>query len=150
MRFYILALAVALIDQFLKYLVHRLMYVGQSVPLLGVLKLTYVQNTGAAFSLFTGFLQYLIAIGVVVVLMVIYFHHKLPTRSYYIQTALIFILGGSLGNLADRISRAYVIDYIDLGFWPVFNFADIMINLGVLIIIFDLFRGKKKDVSGSV
>jgi signal peptidase II len=144
MRFYILALAVALVDQSLKYLVQKLMYAGQSIPLFGVLKLTYVRNTGAAFSLFTGFLQYLIAIGVVVVLMVIYFHHKLPARSNYLQAALIFILGGSLGNLVDRITRGFVIDYIDIGFWPVFNFADIMINLGVLLIIINLFSKEKK------
>lgn len=150
MRFYIFALAIALIDQSLKYLVHKLLYTGQSISLLGMIKLTYVQNTGAAFSLFTGFLQYLIAIGAVVVLLVIYFHHKLSTQSSYIQSALVFILGGSLGNLADRIIRGYVIDYIDIGFWPVFNFADIMINLGVLIIVLDLFRGKKNNVSGSV
>lgn len=144
MRFYIFALAVALIDQTFKYLVHKTMYIGQSIPLLDGIKLTYVRNVGAAFSLFTGFLQYLIAIGVVVVLMVIYFHHKLPSHSNYIQSALIFILGGSLGNLADRIVRGYVIDYIDLGFWPVFNFADIMINLGVLLIIINLFTEEKR------
>ena len=151
MFFYILALAILIIDQFLKFLVHQSMSLGQSIPLLdGILKLTYVRNTGAAFSLFVGFSPYLLVIGLIVALAVIYFHYKIPARNYYLQTGLAFILGGSLGNLVDRIFRSYVIDYLDITVWPVFNFADIMINAGVILIAFKLFAERKKDVSDSV
>ena len=151
MFFYILALAILIIDQFLKFLVHHSMSLGQSIPLLdGMLKLTYVRNTGAAFSLFIGFSPYLSLIGLMVILAVIYFHYKIPVRNYYLQTGLAFMLGGSLGNLVDRIFRSYVIDYLDITIWPVFNFADIMINVGVILIVFKLFAREKKGVSGSV
>ncbi|KPJ68452.1 hypothetical protein AMJ44_06460 [candidate division WOR-1 bacterium DG_54_3] len=151
MFFYVLALAILIIDQVLKSLVHQSMSLGQSIPLLdGIIKLTYVRNTGAAFSLFVGFSPYLLVIGVIVALAVIYFHYKIPARNYYLQTGLAFILGGSLGNLVDRIFRSYVIDYLDVTVWPVFNFADIMINAGVILIAFKLFAERKKDVSDSV
>jgi len=150
MLFYLLSLAILVIDQFLKYLVHKFMYLGQSITLLNGIKLTYVRNTGAAFSLFTGFSSYLSIIGIIVVLAVIYFHHKLPAKKYYWQTALAFVLGGSLGNLVDRIFRSYVIDYIDLSVWPVFNLADIMINLGIFLIIVQMIKGEKKHASDSI
>ncbi|NQT29035.1 MAG: signal peptidase II [Candidatus Saganbacteria bacterium] len=144
MFFYPLALAIILIDQALKYFVEKSMYLGQSIPLIhGLLKLTYVRNTGAAFSLFSGFSPLLVVIGVVVVAVVIYFHYRVPKDNYMLQVGLAFILGGSLGNIIDRIFRSYVIDYIDFGFWPVFNFADMMINLGVLLVVICVLKGER-------
>ncbi|PIS31811.1 signal peptidase II [Candidatus Saganbacteria bacterium CG08_land_8_20_14_0_20_45_16] len=147
MLFYLLALVILVFDQIFKYLVYHLMYFGQSVPLYSnFLKLTYVRNTGAAFSLFVGFSSYLIVVGVIVVLAVIYFHHRLSPRNYWMQVALAFVLGGSLGNLLDRIFRFYVIDYIDITIWPVFNFADIIINVGVIMIVLKLFEKEASEV----
>ena len=66
----------------------------------------------------------------------------------YLTIALAFILGGSLSNLYDRVVRGYVIDYVDFRIWPVFNLADLMINLGVIIIFVKLILGSKgKHVS---
>jgi signal peptidase II len=59
-----------------------------------------------------------------------------------------FILGGSIGNLTDRVIHGYVIDYIDFIVWPVFNLADIMINLGVGLIAQQIFT--QKDVSNTI
>jgi len=150
MLFYAIAFVILVIDQFIKYLVHQTMQLGQTIPLCGMLKLTYVRNTGAAFSLFIGFSPYLAAAGVIVILAVICFHYRLPANRYDLQASLAFILGGSLGNLLDRIFRSYVIDYLDITIWPVFNFADIMINIGVILIIFKLCSEKEKDVSHPV
>lgn len=151
MIFYLVSLIILVIDQLFKHLVHGSMRLGQSIPLLDdALKLTYVRNTGAAFSLFVGFSPYLVVAGLLVVAAVIYFHYKIPKRNIYLQAGLAFVLGGSLGNLADRIFRSYVIDYIDIIIWPVFNFADIMINVGVILIAFKLFEQEKKDAPRSV
>ena len=147
MIFYLLALVMLVFDQIFKYLVHKLMYFGQSIPVYSsFVKLTYVRNTGAAFSLFVGFSSYLIVIGIAVVIAVIYFHHRLSSKNYWMQTALAFVLGGSLGNLLDRIFRSYVIDYIDITVWPVFNFADIMINVGVIMIAMKLFEKEAEEI----
>ncbi len=150
MLFYAIASMVVVIDQLIKYVVHQTMQLGQTIPLCGILKLTYVRNTGAAFSLFIGFSPYLAVVGVIVVLAVICFHYRLPAKRYDLQSGLAFILGGSLGNLIDRVFRSYVIDYLDITIWPVFNFADIMINAGVILIIFRLCSERKKDVSDPV
>lgn len=145
MFFYLNALVVLALDQFLKHLVHKFMYFGQSVPLVNdFIRLTYVRNTGAAFSLFVGFSPYLAAIGAAVAVGVIYSHFKVPANNYFLQTGLSFLLGGSIGNLVDRLTRSYVIDYIDITIWPVFNFADVMINLGVLFITLNYLRGPDK------
>jgi len=150
MLFYVLALVVLVIDQVIKYFIHSSMYLGQSIPLLnGFVQLTYVRNTGAAFSLFLGFSPYLIVVGIAAVAAIIYFHFRSAKKDYYLQTALAFILGGSLGNLLDRILRSYVVDYIDFKFFPVFNLADIMINIGVLLIIIRLIK-EEQDVSDLV
>ena len=150
MLFYVLALVILAIDQIIKYFIHSSMYLGQSIPLLdGIVQLTYVRNTGAAFSLFLGFSPYLIVVGVAAVAAIFYFHFRSSKKDYYLQTALAFILGGSLGNLVDRIVRSYVVDYVDFKFFPVFNFADVMINIGVLLIIIRLIK-EEQDVSDLV
>jgi signal peptidase II len=142
MLFYIVAFLIVILDQAIKISIDKFMHPGQSLSLLAhVVSLTYVRNTGAAFSLFVGFSPYLAAISIIISAAVIFFHYHLPAKSFLAQTALAFILGGSLGNLADRLLRSYVIDYIDVGFWPVFNLADSMINIGAAMIIFALFKG---------
>lgn len=147
MFFYLFVYIIIIIDQALKILVHRFMTLGQSVPLLkGILSLTYVRNTGAAFSLFVGFSPYLVAVGLLVVAVVIYFHHTLSAKKPIVHIALAFILAGSVGNLLDRVFRGYVIDYLDLGFWPVFNFADIMINIGVILFLLFIFETEKCEL----
>jgi len=147
MLFYLLAIIILAVDQSLKFIVHRSLFFGQSIPLIdNFVKLTYVRNTGAAFSLFMGFSPYLIIVGVAAIAAIIYFHFRSTKKDYYLQIALASILGGSLGNLLDRILRGYVIDYIDIGAFPVFNFADIMINTGVLLIVIRLIK-EEKDVS---
>lgn len=148
MAFYLTAFLIAAADQALKYLVHNNLALGQSVPLIGnVIKFTYVRNTGAAFSFFVGFSSYLAVIGVIVSIAVVYFHYRMPAKNYFLQTALALILGGSAGNLIDRILRSYVIDYIDITIWPVFNFADIMINVGVIMLLLKFMAKEEKDVS---
>lgn len=152
MYFYLIAALIVVADQLLKYVVHGALKLGQSIPLINnVLNLTYVRNTGAAFSLFVGFSSYLVIIGLVVAAAVVYFHYKGPKTNYYMQVGLAFVLGGSLGNLVDRVFRGYVIDYIDIMIWPVFNLADIMINVGVILIAYKLFaEEEKKDAASPV
>jgi signal peptidase II len=151
MLFYSIALLITVLDQICKYTINKYMVLGQSLPLLGnFFKLTYVRNTGAAFSFFVGFSPYLAVIGLAVSIAVVYFHYRIPSKNYFLQIALAFILGGSLGNLSDRIFRSYVIDYLDFTVWPVFNLADIMINVGVFMLVYKLFEKEGKNVSGSI
>ncbi|MFA6432101.1 MAG: signal peptidase II [Candidatus Margulisiibacteriota bacterium] len=124
MFFYIVTLIIILSDQALKFLVKTYLPFSKSIPVWGsYIKLTYVKNSGAAFSLFTGYSTYLVIIGIAVAGLVIYFHRRLPQKNHLLQFALAAILGGSMGNIIDRIFFHAVIDYIDLSFWPIFNLS---------------------------
>lgn len=107
----------------------------------GVISITYVENTGAAFSLLTQHTQLLSIASVVVILMVLWLAWH--SRSPLVRLALGLVLGGAFGNLSDRVLRGAVVDFIDLHFWPVFNVADMAIVCGVLLLAYVwLFRGE--------
>lgn len=138
--FYLVALLVFAVDCLIKYVVSTRIAPGGSLPLIkGIFHITYVRNAGVAFGLFPDQRLLLVLIGIAVCAAVIYFYTKIRTEDIY----LALILGGSLGNLYDRIFLGYVVDYLDFRVFPVFNFADIAINLGVFLIIIDLLRGRK-------
>ncbi|MBU0687310.1 MAG: signal peptidase II [Candidatus Margulisbacteria bacterium] len=147
--FYFSALLIFLLDQIAKRLVVWQMFPNQSIPLIkNILHLTYVQNTGAAFGILKGSNVFLLGAGIVVLAVVFFFHLKLSPADQLYQIVLGFIFGGSIGNLLDRLTRGFVVDFIDFRFWPVFNFADTFINIGIFILILMLlFRKDKKNVS---
>jgi len=141
--FWCAALVVLLLDQAAKYLIQLKLVPYKSVPVLnGIFHITYIRNTGAAFGLFGGFRIPLVIVGIAVSAAVIYFHFRTQQR-LGLQAPLGLILGGSAGNLVDRIFRSYVIDFIDFKFWPAFNVADIAVNLGILLILIRLFLRKE-------
>lgn len=88
------------------------------------------KNHGAAFGLFQGYRWLFIAVALVVLFFVFRF------RNRFDNLALGFLLGGTLGNLIDRLIYGFVIDFIDIGFWPSFNIADLFSTLGVLLLIY--------------
>ncbi len=149
--FYLAAFLTLIFDQFTKYLIAIKMFPGQSIPIIkNVLHLTYVQNKGAAFGLLYGKQEFLIIVGAILILLLFYFYFKLEMGGW-IQLPLGFIIGGSFGNIIDRIFRHYVVDFIDFRFWPVFNIADTMINVGVfLTILYLIFNKEKKHASNSI
>tara|TARA_Y100000589_G_scaffold241597_1_gene229142 strand:- start:393 stop:848 length:456 start_codon:yes stop_codon:yes gene_type:complete len=108
-----------------------------------ILTIEYVRNYGAAFSLFSGsrlFLSFISLISSVILTYFIFINENKLINKY----GLSFILAGSIGNGIDRILNGYVIDFIKIKLidFPVFNIADIVINIGVLILIISYFRYK--------
>ncbi len=103
-------------------------------------KINYVQNTGAAFGLLQGYTYFLTLISIIVAVVVIYYMFKVKNK--YVIYGLSFILGGTIGNLIDRIFLGYVRDFIDFGFWPAFNIADSFITIGAIILIYLLITKK--------
>ena len=151
MFFYLVSIIVILSDQALKFFVKAHLPFSRSVPILGnYIKLTYVKNSGAAFSFFSGYSTWLVIIGLAVAALVIYFHRRLPQKNYLLQFALAAILGGSMGNIIDRIFFHAVIDYIDLTYWPIFNLADIMINVGIATIFYAVIIKGNKNASDPI
>jgi len=142
--FYLVSFLVFAIDLLIKSIVSIRLAPIRSMPLIkGVLNLTYVRNTGVAFGLFPGQRLFLVLIGIAVCAVVVYFYVNATREEVLFKAYLAMIMGGSLGNLYDRVFFGHVIDYIDFRVFPVFNFADIAINLGVFLIIVDIFLKRK-------
>ena len=135
MLYTFLFLILVVIDQVVKFLVRANIPLGESIPFIPyVMDLTYVQNTGAAFSLLrehTWLLTIVTAALMAVIAVILWkkiFPHPLA------MWTLTAVLGGGLGNLIDRVRLGYVVDMFNFQFmtWPVFNVADILVVCGVI------------------
>ena len=133
--FALTAVCAIALDQAVKGLVVAFMEPGQTVTLIPrVLRITYSTNTGGAFGLLRGSGQIVfLAALVIVVIMLAWFFWSRKHLGAWTFVGLGLIIGGALGNLVDRVFRGRVVDYIDLGWWPVFNIADLVIVAGVII-----------------
>lgn len=129
------ALTVGL-DQLTKRWVSKAFAPGDTLPLVQpIVSLTYVQNTGAAFGLFKGQQPLFIGVSLLVIGWVVWeLRASSATRPAQAWGAAL-ILGGAIGNLIDRLRLGYVIDFIDLHVWPVFNIGDSAITVGVSLLL---------------
>ena len=109
--------------------------------------ITPTTNTGAAFGLFPDGGLLFIVIAIVVVVAILVYHRQLATRQWLLRVSLGLQLGGALGNLVDRLTRGYVVDFIHFKFWPVFNVADSCIFVGVTLMAFFLLREGRTEAS---
>ena len=154
MVFFLTALLVVAADQLSKIWIRSNLAIGESLPEAGLFRLTQVRNTGAAFGLFPdqSFPLTIVAlIGVVVILLfTLLFSRQFPFFGDRLgKLALGLILGGTVGNLIDRLHLGYVTDFIDIGIWPAFNVADSAVVIGVILVVYSLFswtRAKKPDL----
>lgn len=115
-----------------------------------ILSFTLVQNTGVAFGLFPQFgdVFTILSAGVIVGIMI--FHRLIAGTNSWVNAALGLVAGGALGNLVDRLTRGYVVDFLDVNFWPlqewpVFNLADSAIVVGVAILLVVSFLTDEKS-----
>jgi signal peptidase II len=140
--FFLAAVSVFFLDQLIKIIVISNVDPARSIPFIkDILHFTYVQNRGVAFGLLQGQRPLLTITGIIICALIVYFYFQTANKDGFLQFSYAVILGGSLGNLYDRLQYGYVIDYIDFRFFPVFNLADIAINVGIFFIIIDvLFR----------
>ncbi len=143
---FIIAISVFFLDQLSKYLIRQNLTLRESVPVVkNIFHLTLVYNKGAAF----GILQngtIIFVIAALVAIFIIIFNlsgsRAKKTKPVY-NVALGLVLGGIIGNLLDRISLGYVVDFLDFRIWPVFNIADSAISVGTLLLVFLILSSKK-------
>lgn len=138
--------AAILLDRLTKLVVLRLMVPSQSFPIINnVFHLTYVRNAGAAFGLLPGMRPlFFLTTGVVIGSILIFWLHVRPTDPLLI-IGLGLELGGAIGNLIDRMVWGRVIDFLDFRFWPVFNFADSAVFIGLLVLLLAAVRQSRRD-----
>ena len=140
--FFGIVLSVLILDQLTKRLFDSFYEVGNGFNILPFLSFTLRHNTGAGFSLFEGKTAFLIVFSIIVIAVILINYKNIPKDISLPSLAL--ILGGSIGNLIDRLFHGYVIDFIELSFWPTFNVADSAITIGGILIIYYIFRKEKK------
>lgn len=141
------------VDRLTKVFFSTILHLGESLPVIrNVFHFSLVHNTGIAFGLFKDnnfvfFVIPVIAIGLLVYN--IYYYHKVGELDRLYIAAFSMILGGAVGNLIDRMTLGYVVDFLDFRVWPVFNAADSAITIGAFIILVKCFPlTRKKPVSG--
>ncbi|MFN8634707.1 MAG: signal peptidase II [Chloroflexota bacterium] len=142
------ALVVIALDRWTKQLAtERLLDSGlRSVPMLGeYIRLTYVENRGAAFGVLQNQTAFFILVGLVVISVIVASYRYIPEPSWLLNVCLGLQMGGAIGNLIDRIQVGYVVDFIDLTFWPVFNIADSAICVGVAGLAFSVLFPPRRD-----
>ena len=151
LKLYLISLSIFLLDILTKnYIQNKIMY-GEQVEITSFLSFVHFQNPGAAFSFLSdqgGWQRYfLIVISLLAVIYIPWLINQYK-KNMLIVIGLLLILGGAIGNLYDRISYGYVIDFIYLHiaefYWPAFNVADSAISIGVLLFLYGSFRSYKK------
>jgi signal peptidase II len=121
-----------ILDQITKYLFTNKEY------LIGSIGIKYVENTGAAFSIFQNQTIILSIISLIAVILIIKYY-----KTFKVKLPLILLLSGTLGNLIDRVILGYVRDFIAISIWPTFNIADSCITIGVIWLIYEMHKEEK-------
>ena len=142
--FFSLSIFIVLIDQFTKYLIFYNYKIFLNKDFL-LFKLDFVKNYGAAFNIFSGSRIFLSLISILFSILLIYLIFKKNTLSLFDLYSYSFILGGTIGNGIDRIVKGFVIDFINLNIinFPVFNIADISINICFIILLYKIFKNNR-------
>lgn len=143
-------------DQYIKYWAETNLVPGttQSVIKIGdteIFNLTYCENRGAAFSFLSGRQTLLIAITIVALIAITVFVLRSKSKSKLLFTAYTLIISGGIGNLIDRVSQGYVIDYIEFRMFhfAIFNFADICVVIGGILMVLYVFISERKAMLNS-
>ena len=136
------------VDRLLKHWATTFLTHSNPRPLLGqAVRLTWIQNTGGAFGIFPGSKTLFLAISCAVALVINFMLSTARYHSRLINTGLSLVLAGAVGNLLDRLSVGYVIDFFEIRGLTVFNLADACISIGIALIIFYTLLGGKRNRS---
>ncbi|MBA2174247.1 signal peptidase II [Halobacillus locisalis] len=152
--YYVIALAIIIIDQITKWVVVTRMDLGQSIPVIeNFLYWTSHRNQGAAWGILQGQMWFFYIVTVVVIGFVIYYMQQYGKESRLAGVALALILAGAIGNFIDRVFRKEVVDFADtliFGYdFPIFNVADSSLVVGVALVMIATFIDERKK-KGSI
>ena len=127
--------AVLVLDQLSKYLIRSNLTLGDSWPDRGFFRLTHGTNSGSAFGLFPNQTLLLIVASLVAIGFLYYFYRTQALPRPLLRLAIGLQLGGAVGNLIDRLRAGTVVDFLDVGPWPIFNLADSSIVVGMALLV---------------
>lgn len=143
MVYFALCIGIIVLDFLVKLWARTDLSQIESIPILqGVFHLTYVENRGAAFGILQNKIWFFVLVALVAIPVIAYAFWKFQNRSKTLNLGLCFVLAGAVGNMIDRITLGFVVDFLDFRLidFPVFNIADIFVCVGAgLIAVFVLF-----------
>lgn len=150
-----LALLIVVLDQWTKTLIRQAIPLNTSVMPVPWLEpyvhLTHIQNAGAAFGLGQGLGKFFVFTAFVAILLIVLYFRHLAAGSAFLRFALGLQLGGAVGNLIDRLTLGGVTDFVDLGWFPIFNVADSAITVGTILVgVFALFLDRPETGEADV
>lgn len=144
----ILSLIFLIVDQISKILVVKFLDLNSVTVIKNFFYLTYTNNTGAAFSILTDKRIFLVLVGIIIIILLIYYLKKHQIKNTINKIAFALVIGGSIGNLIDRIIRGSVVDFIDIKIFsynfPIFNLADTFITIGVILLLININKEETK------
>ena len=143
MNKFVILIILVFLDFISKYFVSSILIINQNIKINNFFDIVYIKNFGVSFGLFANTVPYwiLVIIAILVVILILYLmiisNKKLEKTAYFV------IIIGAISNIADRAINGYVIDFISLHYnnfyWPAFNFADIYITLGIIMLLTSFF-----------
>lgn len=148
--FYIIVIAIVIGDQLTKWQIQETMTLHQSIPIWeGVFSITYIHNTGAAFSMLAGKTELLALFQLAIIVIILgYILLKGKNAHPLLKFSLAMIVAGGIGNFIDRVTLGYVVDFFDFHFFPIFNVADIGVTIGCFLLAGYVFFIEGKEKSG--
>jgi signal peptidase II len=142
------ALAALIADQLTKQVVVRQLEFGESMDVIGPLSIHHVRNSGIAFGLFSTWASAVTVLTALAVLWMVGYFARSGARHPVLPVALGLLIGGSAGNLVDRLRLGHVTDFLDLSYWPAFNLADTFIVVGVAILLAAIVAAERQPRLG--
>jgi len=143
------AIFIILFDQASKFYIQHNMDIGESIPVIkGIFHITYIENPRTSFGLFEYQTMFFVIAALISVILAILIYKKIVFKEDpFMYIPLTLVLGGAIGNLIDRVRiDGRVIDFLDFRIWPIFNFADMAVVCGMLILLVHfLFYSKEED-----
>ena len=145
-----LTFLIFIIDQATKLLIVTNLRLFESIPDDGILRLTYVTNSGSAFGMLRGQTEFLILVSLIGILGVLFYYRANGRESALLRYSLALLLGGALGNLTDRLLRGAVVDFISVRVWsdyyfPTFNIADSALTVGLFALAAYVLMNRSKN-----
>ncbi|HOR78558.1 MAG TPA: signal peptidase II [Anaerolineaceae bacterium] len=146
----LIALVVIALDQLTKRAVQQNLALGEALlvfPPWDFVRIVHWVNTGAAFGIFQGGNAVLIGLTAAITLAILVYYQTLPEDHLFQRICLALIVGGSIGNLIDRLTLGYVVDFVAVGRFPVFNLADSCVTVSVILLLISMIIEERKAQS---
>jgi signal peptidase II len=137
------------LDQYTKFLIIKNIPLGEMIypipAFSSFFRFIHWYNTGVAFGMFQGMNEVFKVLAILVALVIIYFYPRIPDHEWPLKVAMAMQFAGALGNLIDRFVVGYVVDFVSVGTFPVFNVADASITMGVVVLVIGMWIQERHE-----